>query len=298
MNDFRVAVIIPSKNRPQLVNRACSSVGNQLHVDLAQVQTIVVDDGSSPPLHGEDLRALAPNLTLLRNETSVGPAMARNLGAAASSATLLAFLDDDDVWLGDKLRSALSAFEVYPEAGVFAHRAGPAVPSGFGHEEWSAGLQIIHEAIPRVTHAQPPHPSTLVVRSDVHAKYPFDHRYEGAADLSYVVTLAAATPFVFSDRVHTVHSRPPTAGSEVGMQKRIEGRIRFADEHGFRFDKEAWSFHFTRLGYQYLRANLPGRATKTMMLAVSQRFSSGLAWRGLARAVASLARARLRKAGS
>lgn len=100
--DTAVSVIIPSHNRPELLQEALSSVLDQT---IPPAEIIVVDDASDPPVrlsasHG----GIA--LRLLRIDQCKGGAAAKSLGAAAAQGDLIAFLDDDDLWAPTYLEHA------------------------------------------------------------------------------------------------------------------------------------------------------------------------------------------------
>ncbi|MGW8266954.1 MAG: glycosyltransferase family 2 protein, partial [Longimicrobiales bacterium] len=73
-------------------------------------EVIVVDDASE----GEEAAKLAglssDRVRILRSETRVGGGAARNLGWKAARSPLVAFLDDDDVWLPRKLERQVPLF--------------------------------------------------------------------------------------------------------------------------------------------------------------------------------------------
>jgi glycosyltransferase involved in cell wall biosynthesis len=97
-----VSVVVPTRDRPRLVACTLRSVLAQRDVEL---EVIVVDDGSSPPLATvED-----PRVRLVRHTTSRGVSAARNAGIAVASGEWVAFCDDDDVWAPNKLAAQLSA---------------------------------------------------------------------------------------------------------------------------------------------------------------------------------------------
>jgi glycosyltransferase involved in cell wall biosynthesis len=95
-----LSVVIPTKDRPQLLARAAESVLGQ----AKDIEVIVVDDGSAPPnaaayeafCRGDD------RITLLRNETALGAPHGRNRGLSLSRGRYWATLDDDDRWLPGK----------------------------------------------------------------------------------------------------------------------------------------------------------------------------------------------------
>ena len=98
-----IAVIIPTHNRIPELREALKSVFQQ---KLLPDHIIVVDDGSVPAVP-VDIFTDAPDaikLTLLRNESPKGGNFARNIGANATACDYIAFLDDDDRWIQNKLQ--------------------------------------------------------------------------------------------------------------------------------------------------------------------------------------------------
>jgi glycosyltransferase involved in cell wall biosynthesis len=108
-----VSVIIPTYNRRAMVREAIDSA-------LAQTATvfelIVVDDGSSDGT-GEELARLGDSIRVERIANR-GPAAARNRGVSIARATLIAFLDSDDLWSPAKLESQLAFMRENPGCAV------------------------------------------------------------------------------------------------------------------------------------------------------------------------------------
>lgn len=100
-----VTVIIPTRNRRQLVLRAVDSV---LRQDFQDFEIIVVDDGGTDGT----VQALAnqSRCRVLHTEHS-GPAAARNAGVAEASGRFLAFLDSDDYWQQSHLSGLLEPMD-------------------------------------------------------------------------------------------------------------------------------------------------------------------------------------------
>jgi glycosyltransferase involved in cell wall biosynthesis len=99
-----VSVVIPTRDRWQLVPRAVGTALAQLRVT---VEVVVVDDESRRP--APPLPILSdPRVTLLQTRAR-GVAAARNLGVRHSAGGWLAFLDDDDIWAPHKLVTLLRA---------------------------------------------------------------------------------------------------------------------------------------------------------------------------------------------
>lgn len=111
---MRVSVVIPTRNRAELLARAIAGVAAQVHPDI---ELIVVDDGSTPAEAARNaalVRSLpgARHLVLQPSDAQgSGPAHVRNAGISAASGALVAFCDDDDQWVApDFLATAVAAF--------------------------------------------------------------------------------------------------------------------------------------------------------------------------------------------
>lgn len=101
-----ISVIIPTRNRPQLLQRAVQSV---LAQTLSAIEVVVVIDG--PDAHTREVLAdiADPRLRVVELATSGGAPRARNIGIAEARSEWVALLDDDDEWLPEKLALQLAA---------------------------------------------------------------------------------------------------------------------------------------------------------------------------------------------
>jgi glycosyltransferase involved in cell wall biosynthesis len=113
-----VSVIVPLFNGRRYIRGAIESI---LAQTLPPREIVVVDDGSSDG--GADLLAGYSGLTVI-TQANAGEAAARNRGIRESTQPFIAFLDQDDLWLPDKLQLQLAAFEQEParEAVFGRHR--------------------------------------------------------------------------------------------------------------------------------------------------------------------------------
>jgi hypothetical protein len=109
-----VTVVLPTHNRPQLMRRALDSVKAQDYP--APIETIVVFDKAEPDLSLVSDDPLRPVRVAANTERTPGLAGARNTGILASDAELVAFLDDDDHWLPEKLGRQVRAMLAEPGA--------------------------------------------------------------------------------------------------------------------------------------------------------------------------------------
>jgi len=108
-------VIIPTYLRPALVTRAVRSALDQT---LERIEIIVIDDGRDEATRSA-LRGISEERVRIHEPTHrLGNADARNEGVRLARAHWVAFLDDDDEWMSEKLEKQLAAADqsdcVYP----------------------------------------------------------------------------------------------------------------------------------------------------------------------------------------
>lgn len=94
-----VAAIIPTHQRPDLLFRAIKSVLNQSEpVD----EVIVVDDAACDRTQNVVNSVNSRLVKYFRND-GAGASSSRNYGAKVANSDFIAFLDDDDEWVSDKI---------------------------------------------------------------------------------------------------------------------------------------------------------------------------------------------------
>ena len=109
----RVSTLIPALNAARSLPATLASIREQ---DFADWEAIVVDDASD-----DETAAVATGvderITVVRSETRLGPAGARNLALEHASGGLIAMLDADDRWLPRYLSSAVARADAAAAAG-------------------------------------------------------------------------------------------------------------------------------------------------------------------------------------
>lgn len=109
----RVSVVVTTYNQAAYIGAAVRSVLDQTY---PEVETVVVDDGSTDGTAGE----LAPFRDRVRYvyQPNQGIAAARNTGVRHGTGPLVAFLDGDDLWSREKLEIQVEASLRNPDAGL------------------------------------------------------------------------------------------------------------------------------------------------------------------------------------
>jgi glycosyltransferase involved in cell wall biosynthesis len=101
------SVVIPIHNRAHQIGDCLSSVLAQRDVVL---EAILVDNNSTDDLAGALRRFTDPRIRLIKC-TRPGASAARNAGVRAARGAFISFVDSDDVWRADVLRTALPFME-------------------------------------------------------------------------------------------------------------------------------------------------------------------------------------------
>ena len=104
-----ISVIIPTYNRSQLLRRAINSVLAQRDVDI---EVIVVNDNIEDKSVLNIISELNDNrIRYSPNLRTKGGNGARNTGIILSRGRFIAFLDDDDEWMPDKLKLQMECLD-------------------------------------------------------------------------------------------------------------------------------------------------------------------------------------------
>jgi glycosyltransferase involved in cell wall biosynthesis len=158
-----VSVVIATRDRPEMLREAVEAALGQRYDGAIEV--VVVHDQSEPD---ESLATEGWNgrsdrrVRVIVNSSNPGLAGARNSGIRAAAGELVAFCDDDDYWLADKLRAQVPALLAVPDAilctcGIRVEYDGHVVPRTLDHTEIDLAMLLADR------HTEL-HPSTFLLR--------------------------------------------------------------------------------------------------------------------------------------
>ena len=224
----RVTVAIPTHRRPELLTEAIRSVLNQTYQDF---EILVVDDNSRDNTE-EVVRALGDGrIRYLSHETNKRCGAARNTAIRSSTSELVAFLDDDDEWLPEKLERQIELLDRSSAAtGV--------VYTGFQAFDRSS-RRVVRTYVPATSGNMLEHlgrnnvgpPSTVLLRRSCFEKAGvFDESLEFGEDWDFWIRLARHVEFACVSEPlvrYGVHSARMTTNAAW----RIRGFERFAAKH-------------------------------------------------------------------
>lgn len=114
-----VSCIIPTYKRSDSLTRAINSVLNQTY---RNVEVIVVDDNDPNDKYSLSVQKVLKKITdsrvrYIQQKRHSNGAVARNVGIEEAQGEYIAFLDDDDEWLENKLELQIEKLKKYPEYG-------------------------------------------------------------------------------------------------------------------------------------------------------------------------------------
>ena len=111
-----VSVYLPTKNREALLRRAVESVLTQSYKTL---ELVVVDDGSTDgtPSYLDTVLTADSRVRVIRNETSLGAPLSRNLAIRDARGEFITGLDDDDYFHPQRITAFVAQWQLHDQIG-------------------------------------------------------------------------------------------------------------------------------------------------------------------------------------
>lgn len=149
-----LSVIVPTRNRSDLLLRCLAHLQQQTS---RAMEVLVLDDGSDAG-HRQALQAGWPEqderfrlieVSPCVSATSSGPSAVRNEGLRQSRGELVAFCDDDDLWIDpEHAARVLQLFAEKPELDLFLGNQRAVYVDGQTREDWLPGLTALCMRLP------------------------------------------------------------------------------------------------------------------------------------------------------
>ena len=116
-----VSVIVPVVNEERLLPEAIACVRRQRDANVEIVAVHGRSTDGTPEVLERLRREPGAPLFVVHEEDSAGPGAARNVGVRAARGDILTFLDADDLWSADWLRTVRTRLEEEPDALLLGH---------------------------------------------------------------------------------------------------------------------------------------------------------------------------------
>lgn len=112
---LKFSVVITTYNRPDCLLEALDGIKNQQY---SPYEIFIIDDNSSCSYDSVKPAIDSLNAKYCRQDVSCGANKARNLGVEYASGDVIAFLDDDDIWLPEYLGTLSELYQEGADAVV------------------------------------------------------------------------------------------------------------------------------------------------------------------------------------
>lgn len=263
----RFSVIIPTYNRPNLLRKAVQSVLEQTVEDFEVI--VVNDNGSEPESLPDD-----PRLKVISRVVNGGHSAARNTGLRVATGRYVTFLDDDDLYLPNRLALGLRGLSRTPITicmlSAFTDdpaQAGP--PRG----RWLEG--DVHDII-----FDGPAPQAGVVTVDRELSPLFNESYLACEDVEWWFRLSSRGRVSTVDEVGVLQRDRGGPRDKKAAQSRLDHHIRLLEDHTdyFATHRRARSYRHQRIGIRALAQGDKQLARRSLAKSFIQRPTIKSAW--------------------
>ena len=264
---LKVSVIIPTNNRAEFLRSAIESAVNQTFKDI---EIIVADDKSKDHTLEVVKSFNDRRVKYILNNGNEGPSAARNTAILASAGEYLAFLDDDDEWLPDKLQKQVKLLDHSKPniCGVYSNRlfiektTGKIISDNPGTERLKGNL------LNQLVIKSPIHTSTAVIRKRcLYEIGLFEETISYMEDWDLWVRLSMHWDFEYISEplakinIHgyshlSQNLEGQTAAKEIILERCL---------HIFKRNKKSWSEIYINLGAQYCQLKKMNKGRKNII---------------------------------
>lgn len=113
MNHPKISIVLVTYNRANYIGETIASIIAQTYKNW---ELLIIDNGSDDNTEGVILGINDPRISYQKiSKHKLGPA--KNIGLDQATGGLIAFMDDDDLWIETKLEKQVAALLAYPDAG-------------------------------------------------------------------------------------------------------------------------------------------------------------------------------------
>jgi len=228
-----VSVVVPTRGRARFLPLALDAALRQRDADI---EVVVVEDGTEPDRTSWLSDIEDPRLRLVRHDRPRGVSAARNTGISSGDGEWVAFLDDDDLWAPEKLSRQLSAARSSGRKWVYSGAVAIDVRNRVLHVEHVLDADGLLQRLPWSNAV--PTSNVLVHREALREAGPFDIGLRLTEDWDMYLRLARMGPPAFVPE-HLVAFRTHPEQSSLDASGLLAELDRFERRHGVRTDRVA-----------------------------------------------------------
>ncbi len=254
----RVSVILPTHNRLALFRRALASVLSQT---MADVEVWVIDNACTDGTREYLAQLGDARVKTLHLETYSGVSAARNAAIAQARGELLAFQDDDDIWLPDKLEKQIACLDAAnDDVGLCLAGYIRLVPDGarncFGDKDFAeVDFSRVHGLVSMGAIATP---AWLVRAALVREVGGFDELMPARNDWELALRLSDVCRFTYLSEPLFIQDQRHATSMAGNEQRVVAGVRRILEKHSGRWAAQPASlayFHYVIGRYELTRGD-------------------------------------------
>ena len=193
-----VSIVIPTRHRIALLNRAVQSVDAQAY---DPIQVVIVDNCSDEPIRPADIQTRHSCL-IVRTDSMLPASRARHFGVQKAQGELICFLDDDDVYKENKIRDEVDYLRDHPQAEFVYGQTVHVGPDG--------AILVVSRGEPEISSFlrwRYVHLNSLMVRQSVYQQEPFNFKMTTFEDVEFVGRLIRRGHGAYIPDIHSVWYR-------------------------------------------------------------------------------------------
>lgn len=263
----KVSVIIPTYNRAESLRFAIESALKQTFTDI---EIIVSDDKSTDHTREVAESFKDRRIKYVRNEGNKGVSAARNSAIMASEGEYIAFLDDDDEWLPDKLQKQVEVLDhSQPNiCGVYSNRLFIDRKSGKVLSDNPDTERLEGNLLYQLMIKSPIHTSTVVIKKRCLNEIGlFDETISYMEDRDMWIRLSINWDFGYISTPLTKAYVHGIAHLSQNLEGQTAGRERLLERYHYLFKKnrKSWAALYLCLGTQYCQLKQMKKGRKNII---------------------------------
>lgn len=189
-----VDIIMPTHNPSPYIIEAIDSCLNQSYKNI---KLTIINDASTTSL--ESLKIKYPQVNFLHLDSNKGPAAARNFGIKNTTASLISFLDDDDIMDREKVYNSVEEFKKDSNLGMTCGNYQRIVNGKLLKPFYSSKIKIDYENLMRINFIAS---GSVTIRRDIMQKIGgFNEKYWIAEDYDCWIRTIEVAPISYIHKV-------------------------------------------------------------------------------------------------
>ena len=274
-----ISAIITTFNRAHYLEKAIRSVLAQSHHGFE----LLILDNSSTDQTESVVNSFADDRIRYIKHPALNISETRNLGVREAKGDFIAFLDDDDEWLPDKLATELLLFEQSSSEVALVYggfvRIDVEGKQFYTHNPILQG-KILKELLSLKDDFTGSASNPMLKKSAIEALGGFDETIKTGEDWEFYLRLAERyqVAFVAQPVVSVRHHYGVRLGDRLKDYIDLELKVMNRFESVFSADKKLKSFYLQRIGGKYLRLGEARRGRLYLIDAIKHNISNYLAY--------------------